>query len=268
MRLTKRGNYWWVDFRTPDGRRRRVTTGETDRQAAERRAAEVVPEASKTRAPADPGLSLGAALERTYIEHWSKMKSEKAMRHTVNLLKREIGWRPLSEAQRRGEYGAVDVPHWTEPPPRERYMSEAEEADVFEWLVGKAAAEEHDPDGTGQWTYVHRLGVFLLDTGFRFSEALHFTLSDDGTRAKLAADVTKTRTARAVPLTARAQEAGRFLLGHPLTAQLARDKHAWEWADHRWRQATRACGCEDVTLHVLRHTCASRLGSAAWTSTP
>jgi hypothetical protein len=36
-------------------------------------------------------------------------------------------------------------------------------------------------------------------------------------------------------------------------------KQAWEWCSHRWGVVTKAAGWPDVTLHILRHTCASRL---------
>jgi integrase len=36
-------------------------------------------------------------------------------------------------------------------------------------------------------------------------------------------------------------------------------KQPWDYISHRWDRATKAAGCPDVTLHILRHTCASRL---------
>ena len=64
----------------------------------------------------------------------------------------------------------------------------------------------------------------------------------------------KTKSARRrVPLT---------VLQSPIHARLIADtrpKASWDWVSHRWMTAVRACDCEDVTLHILRHTCASRL---------
>jgi hypothetical protein len=42
MKLTKRGPYWWVDFRTPSGKRRRISTEHTDEAKAYTRAGEIV----------------------------------------------------------------------------------------------------------------------------------------------------------------------------------------------------------------------------------
>ena len=294
MKLTKRGRYWWVDFRLPDGRRRRLSTGEEDRAAAQRKAPEVVHAAMTERPSPSSVLSLGAVLERTFIEHWQPKRSAPVMRRIVDVLKREIGWRPLDEvtytvlkaycqglldagkapatvnrrmsavgvalreASRRGEFGAVDVPHFAEDNKRERYLSEDEEGRLFGWLHDKATAAERDPDGhPEEWWYVFQLGAFLLHTGFRFSEAFKFVL--DGDRAVLLHGETKSGVGRAVPLTAWALQAAQHLTRSPVHDRLRDDPNAHAWVDHRWKQAARATGLADVTLHILRHTCASRL---------
>ncbi len=42
MKLTKRGPYYWVDFRGPDGKRHRISTRETDETAAYTKAGVIV----------------------------------------------------------------------------------------------------------------------------------------------------------------------------------------------------------------------------------
>ena len=57
-----------------------------------------------------------------------------------------------------------------------------------------------------------------------------------------------------MPLTPRAAEALGKLLQHPLHGTVSVD-----WCGHRWGKVRKACNLGDVNLHVLRHTCASRL---------
>jgi integrase len=298
MNLTKRGSVWWVDFRLPTGRRVRLSTGHVDKLAATERATALVREAmaSEVSTGAAP-MALSEALERQYRNHWSKLKGERVMRHTVDVLAREVGhWSVLQatyarlkdygdgllrdgkapatvnrrlsavgvvlrECARRGEIPArPDLPHYREDNRRERYMTPAEEAAVFGWLWGKQSAAERAPDGTPEWAVVHALALVLLDTGLRFSEALRAAAVEDG-RVLDVADGKTASASRRVPMTARAQRAWRALGALPLWFDLRgrRPDDAWAWVSHRWDRATAAAGCPDVTLHILRHTCASRL---------
>jgi integrase len=158
------------------------------------------------------------------------------------------------------------MPHYQERAPTDRYMSPDEELKVFAWLEGKATAEQHDPDGDGSWGYIEALARFLLETGFRFSEAYKFTVTADGTHADLGHGTTKTAggrrfDGRRVPLTAKAKAAAATLLASPWHAKLKDmvGKSSWDWVTHRWQQATKAAECPDINLHILRHTLASRL---------
>jgi integrase len=40
---------------------------------------------------------------------------------------------------------------------------------------------------------------------------------------------------------------------------MPQEKQKWDWCSWRWGVVTKAAGCPDVTLHILRHSCASRL---------
>jgi integrase len=294
MNLTKRGAVWWVDFRLPGGRRVRLTTGQTDKLAATERALVLVRDARVEADDPLPSITLGQALDRQYREHWAKLKGERIMRHTVAVLTREVGhWEAgtttyaklkdyaeglrrdglapatvnrrmsalgvvLRECARRGEIVArPDLPHFTENNRRERYMTEAEEGAVFEWLKCKSMAEAYTPGAAPEYAVVRLMATVLLDTGLRFSELLRAVRRGDG----LAVDDGKTLSSRrVVPLTTRASVAWETLQGIPLWAEVkGMGEPAWSWCSYRWERAVEAAGCPDVTLHILRHTCASRL---------
>lgn len=294
MKLTKRGPYYWVDFRDPSGVRRRLTTGETDEAKAYTKAGSIVQMAmvAPQAVEADPRPTLNAALEATYASHWSRGKSADSMRYTVNLLQREFTGVKLADVKtkmlraycekwlaagltaatvnrRVSSIGVVltracedddtmtrpKMPHYQENNKKERYMSPAEEAAIMGYVEKRTAVEKIM--GGLEWEYVGNLVVLLVDTGFRFSEAFVFYV--DGTQACLGDS--KNGKARRVPMTTRAQAAAAYVLASPEHAKLceAGMKKAWEWADYRFGVATAAAACDDITLHILRHTCASRL---------
>lgn len=309
MRLMQRGGFWWVDYRTPEGYRRRTTTGvkvADDKSKAEamRRACELV-ETTSTVAT----LTLAQVLDRTYREHWARLRSTRNMRHMADVLTREMGHHPvdeidyrvlkayaeallrenlatatvnrrlgaisvaLRECVRRGELKSrPEIPHYTENNKKERYVSPAEEAALLDWFSREAEAEtvRKNADKAAEWAYLRNLMVFLIDTGFRFSEAFVFNLAQTGNHwyADLPRGISedgrslKTESSsRRVPLTARALAAAQAMVRSDIHDRLRSlpDKKPWDWVTHRWQVAVKACGCEDITLHILRHTCASRL---------
>jgi integrase len=241
--------------------------------------------------------TLGHALESTFTNHWARSKSASVMRKVVDVLVREdvgsckltdidtTSLRDYGESLLRGgkapatvnrrmsainvalgfaaERGEIalrpTIPRWAENNLKDRYMSPDEEAQVFAWLDGKAAEQANDPEADGGWSYVAALARFLLDSGFRFSEAFKFALVGDYADLKHA--TTKNGKGRRIPLTKRAKAAAEAMLASPLHQRMrcARGKRPWDYISHRWNRATKAAGCPDVTLHILRHTCASRL---------
>jgi integrase len=237
-------------------------------------------------------FNLGEALERTYVSRWKNSRSDIQLKYVVRRMEREIGHWLLSEvdykrlrqyrddtlesgvapatvnrrlsvlsvtlreAHREGDLPAmVAFPEkLAEKNIRERYMSDAEEARAREFL-GKCVAIERIQGGD-EWQYMAALFGFLLDTGCRLGEALeHLTRERcDGIAVRFPAGVTKTAPARSVPLTPRARECAEVLLANPLHGTRSDD-----WAGHRWGLVRVACGFLDLNLHILRHTCASRL---------
>jgi site-specific recombinase XerD len=280
-------------------KRIRRTTGirlgtEEDRSAAWSRATQIM----GSRADAARRVTLSAALRSTYDSHWSRLRSAQAMNHMVDVLTRQLGhhdidkltypvlkdycdsllregYAPatvnrrmaaisvtLREQARRGALRSrPEIPHFTENNKRERYVSLEEEKAILEWLlcrIGSASAMK-DTDAVNEWQYLHSMTVFLFDTGFRFSELFKFDVA--GGMASLKHGTTKNTKGRSVPLTDRACLAAGIMLASPVHAWLTDmgPERAWPWVSHRWSQAAKAASCPDVTLHILRHTCAARL---------
>lgn len=295
MNLTRRGTVWWVDFRLPTGRRVRRSTFESNEAAARKKAPTIVAEECAAAGATVSNMTLGQALRRTLRDHWEGTRSARAMRHMVDRLEREVGYWPVADATyaklkdygeglrrdglahatinrrmsaigvalrdcvRRGEMPAKpDLPHWREDNRKERYMSPDEEAAVSDWLKRGSLGELYGHGGV-QWTTTRLFFLVLLDTGLRFSEVFKAKLT--GRALALAHGETKNDKGRVVPLTERALEAWQTLVSMPQFKELVEmgDDAAWSWVSYRWEKATEACGCRDVTLHVLRHTCASRL---------
>lgn len=311
MKLIKRKNVHWVDFVSPDGKRRRLSTGHTDEVKAYARAAEIVSahmgagkDAKKLAELNVP--TLGELLDAKLASHWSKMSYGTTMKYTVGKLKREIGHMRVPEVTTKylrdwktkwltGGLKKSTVNRYmnaigatlkdaladkliTELPKlefsnegefvRERYMLDHEEPRIIEWMKrmeSDAAVEER-----WEWEYIGALFVFLADTGFRFSEAFKFTLI--GQEADLEHGCTKNTIGRRIPLTSRAFKAAQYLLACAHHRELdrrsaVRAKAAWDWVTHRTNRCFEALGINTadtparrkLTLHCLRHTCASRL---------
>jgi hypothetical protein len=137
------------------------------------------------------------------------------------------------------------IPHLHEDPyVKERFLQPEEETKLLGYIDQRAV------DDTGkkrpEWLYMKHLILFLIDKGFRFSEAFEFTL--EGVTADLRHGCTKNTIGRRVPLTDRALEAARFLLNFPHHHELkqrttpAKPKAASEWCAHRFEKACRGDG--------------------------
>ena len=239
-------------------------------------------------------LNLSEALERQLVHHWSRARDVRPMSLMVRKLEREIGhwlvrevdysklrnlsdgWlkdglRPatvnrrmsalkvvLRECLNRGEIpGLPGFPRTLpEDNVRERYLSAEEEARVMEYLKRMSMAQLYTPDGGTDWSYLRLLVPFLIETGLRLSEALSLEDVRDN-RIHLRSGTTKSGKARVVPLTPKAARIAPQLVQHPLHRKITLGK-----LQHYWGRVRRSCGVQDVNLHILRHTCASRLLAA------
>jgi len=152
---------------------------------------------------------------------------------------------------------------------KQRYVSPEEETAILDWLT-RQTADDHI-DKRHEWAYVRDLVVFLIDSGFRFSEVFKMTI--EGRFASLINVDVKNQDdteVRRIPITARAQAAAKAIMASPLYVHTEDPEEVaklWDWCSQRFDRCTAALGIntkqtrkkERVTIHVLRHTTASRL---------
>jgi integrase len=301
VKLFKRNGFWHCEFKDAT-RRLRFSSGITlsePRETAERAASEKLrklltgtggaPQAARS---VGKVFNLAEALERTLNNHWAGTPSEGQIKFVVRRLEREIGhwllteidYRKLKEyadgcikqgkkpatvnrrmsamkvalrdACRMGDLTAMPMfpSQLPENNIRERYLSAEEEQRVQAYLGKRVAVELIE--GGDDWQYLANLFVFLIDTGCRLGEALK--LPDcDGRVAHLKTGTTKSGRARVVPLTARAGAAMVAMLASPLHGKVDDN-----FIGRRWGRVRVECDIRDVNIHILRHTCASRLLAA------
>lgn len=275
MKLTKRGRIWMVDVYIA-GKRVRKSTGAENKAIARDRALNII--ARLREEAGECGWTLDAAMQDTYQRIWSKQKSAVHVYKRIEKLRRDYGsWmdmpvskldykqldylgiamegagskpatvnrffalisKALTEAVR---YGKLDVrpqfPYRPEPKGKLRWITPDEEQELLrqcDSLWPKAEAGK-----------MKALIVVLVDTGGRLSEVLRAGRFMNMERVTF--EDTKNGGTRSVPLTARA------------SAMLP---YVPQWtvgqACGRFIRLRQACGLDDVSLHTLRHTCASRL---------
>lgn len=277
MKLTPRSNGVYMLEYYEGTKRVRISTGERDRARAEVVARGIIA-GSHERAQT---WTLEDALNDCYDRIWSKQKSAENTRSRIKRIIRsdgqtrvtevtynwlvEFGQRledggaeaatinrslsavslALTEANMRGKAPArPKIPYRKEPKGKLRYITREEES----LLVTKTAEIWTEPDATR----MRNLIVFLLDTGARLSEALKAGAQPgaailDG-RPQVTFSDTKNGSSRTVPLTTRAWAA----LGNMPTWPAKR-------CVDRFTALRNHCNLPDVSLHTLRHSCASRL---------
>lgn len=314
MKLIPRGGTWQVHFTDHTGERQRLSTkvrvdprlpdrgkALANLAAIERMRDQLLGDApAEVRREAGKGRTLGYALQRTYDERWSRQKSHRETRYTVDRLIREVGYWPLArvsysqlndygqeltragdkpatrnrkmtairtalrDAKLRGEIETMpSVPSWPEDNMKDRYLTDAEEDALAESMAAHIAPADED----GQ--YMRRMVPFLLDTGLRAGEAILDGSQDLGDSVWLPHGSTKSGRGRTVPLTPRARECLDYILASPTHARLralrARTNPArpTTWLGRQFRAHIKTAGLpKEITLHTLRHTCASRLVQA------
>jgi integrase len=239
--------------------------------------------------------TLGACLRHAWAEQWSTSKSAHEYRTRVGKIVREIGHWPvhtitkdrlkkhldslqvgtvnakdLQPATKNRYVSCIhvaltfckepgfvmpDMPQWDEHNEKDRYVTLEEEKLCLDWFTANTAP------GNTRRQYMHNLFIVLIDTGMRCGEALEQVTRDhlhkgiNGRyRVHLKAGQTKSNKGRVVPLTARAEVALLAMLDNPLhgtwTSRNAHDPFV---------ALMKVTGIQGVTLHTLRHTCATRL---------
>lgn len=290
--IRKRGDKFFVDV-TVQGRRR---TGTADTLAEAKdmrvtlRAALIAGEGRDVGAKTGPGWTLGEAFDRTLTLVWEGSRSETTAKLNAQAAIDHFGrTMPLSEIDTNALDGyvmrlmdkgnsnatvnrklaalskmmsvAVDrgglerkpkVPKRKEPVGRTRYLTPEEEAKVLAQVTAWGQPMFHDAL------------VILLDTGLRLGELLRLDRQAiEGNN--ITVWVTKADLPRTIPMTKRAKVAIDWRIAAMTNTEAWKDPKAPlfpvspRWMQVQWDRVRHHLGLDDVTLHIMRHTCASRL---------
>jgi integrase len=284
-----------VDRRLPDEGRSLATLAAAEKMREHLLGTVTLTEARKQ---AGNAVNLAYALQKSMADRWSDQKSARERRYVVQQLIRDIGYWPLksityqrlldyghelerdgdapatrnrkmscihaamNDAKLRGEIESLPpFPRWKERNLKERYLTTGEEERLLSSMAAYAAPGDADAQ------YMLAMVPFLLDTGLRASEAMLTPEQDLGDKVWLPHGSTKNDRGRTVPLTTRARASLDKILASPVHAYLQeRAKNpaysTTHWMGLRFRTACERAKIKGVTLHTLRHTCASRLVQA------
>ena len=183
----------------------------------------------------------------TMDELVSTMITEGAKAGTIN---RKLAL--LSKLMRLNLESVPKIPLQKEYEGRKRYLTQTEEEALWKALDGLTRGNPTQP----VWNSLRCLLTVLIDTGMRLGEALALEAdSVDFQKRTVHVWVSKGDIPRTIPLTDRATAALSKMLPGMFTKALTKDI-----AEHRWTQLRKLAGLgDDVVLHSLRHTCATRL---------
>jgi integrase len=290
----------YVHFTDAFNRRRRISTGHSDHRLAEVKALDIMREHMvdslplEARAKLANSETLAGMLRACYEKVWRKQSNTKGTKALSNKIIRERGhwtWTTITyerlreyvgddlalEPSTRNAYVSMirtamiehrrthpdlplpEFPRWEVTARKDRYVTADEEGIIDAYITGQEC--EAEPG----WAYLRALVTLYIETGMRCSEALALADPKNIRRSgggKLDAiwlehGDTKSGKGRLIPLTTRGAEALTRVLAHP--------SHG-KWDNIRcgqmFRRVMRATKLEDITLHTLRHTCASRLVQA------
>ena len=280
--IRKRGDSYMVDV-TLRGYRRTATASTLDAAKAIR--IQMQAEMANGRPEIVARWTWMEAYRRTYKTHWEGTRAEATSRGSANEVCEYFGWKAyVDDCNTSALDGFVDhlrakgngpgtiirklgaaskmltvvherdgitklprIPRPKQPAGKLRWLSEEEERRLIVSLIGGNLRR------TG---VLYSAIIVLLDTGLRLGELVAIDKADvDVEQSTVLIPVSKADKARLVPLTNRARMSlASFLRTGPHSARRLRE--SWE----RMR-ATLGPSFADVTLHTLRHTCASRLVS-------
>ena len=291
------GGPLYVHFTDAFNRRRRISTGHTDRRLAEVRALDIMREhmvdnlPPEARAALANSETLAGMMVACYEKVWRKKSNTKGTRALSHKIARERGhwtWATITyerlrayveddldlEPSTRNAYISMirtamveyrrthpelplpEFPRFRVTARKDRYVSAEEEAVMDAHIAGQECSAEPG------WSYLRALVTLYIETGMRCSEALNLAeprnVRRDGSGGLSAVWLehgeTKSRKGRLIPLTTIGADALARVLAHPLHGTWDNVK-----CGQLFRRVTRALGLDDITLHTLRHTCASRL---------
>jgi integrase len=294
MKLRKRTNgIWMLDYTDPGGNRKRVSLGTRDKAQAQAEAKDILAGTSPTKGIGHMP-TLGEALEDTYERIWSHQKGHRSMFVQVRALSRKYGdtlladityetlndWvgclrkeglknatinrklsaisKAMTEAVKLGRIpNKPPIPRLVERNKKLRWITPEEEELLLKTLLDESVIIK----ASEQFVMRHVI-IVLVDTGMRLGELLKLEPEQITTRSVRLLD-TKNSKSRAIPLTKRASSS---------LAALSRSQ-AWDELQSRadrgsdrliklFTKVRNAAGLPDVSLHTLRHTCASRLVQA------
>lgn len=151
----------------------------------------------------------------------------------------------------------------TEAEPRDRFLSHAEEACLFDHVTEMRKTVKGNRDIHG-WQMQEAVFTFAIDTGLRAEEIFSLTwpqVNLDAREVKVVKEKAKGKRSRSVPIFPRSVD---------MLTRLPRSKHSkyvfWHRDGKRYRsmyvQLMRICekiGIEDFEFHDLRRTCGVRL---------
>lgn len=288
----KKSGIWMLEYTDEGGVRRRTSLGTRDKAAAETKAMRLV----RGSGSGDSGRTVGDCLDHAWRLKWSRSKSEAKKEYLMESVRTDLGAVPLSDVDydllegwylqlteagyavatiksrmsclryalrlgaRKGWLAAVpEAPEMGRCNTKLRYL--ADEPDEEAMLM---AAIQHQPETYQQ--VVRDMITFLLETGCRLGELLKVRsgdLRDDG----VVFHDRKGGDDLALPLTPSARVAIKRLLSSEYWmervkgARTSARRHAsaQSWCTHRFTEVRNAAGLTGVTLHTLRHTCATRL---------
>jgi integrase len=276
MTIRQRGTAWQVDVMV-EGKRVRETCA-TLALAQER-------EVALTQ---DGGLTISVLRDKTIARVWADQKSAEKSIEVSSLVVRGIGPNVrvtdlnarliddfIAGLEKQGNSNGTINRKLAVLSKMLHFAKQREYIDSVPHIQFKRAAKGRDrfltPDEEARilavfklWsqTDMHDLVVFLLDTGARVGEALKLEWSDfqlkDGVCRVTFRD-TKNSTTRSVPLTKRVEKIALTRLGlvgrsRPFDLNYTQVRDMWE----RMREHL-TIKDKDFVIHMLRHTCASRL---------
>jgi integrase len=133
---------------------------------------------------------------------------------------------------------------------RIRFLTPKEEDTLLEYLSSDPTLSE-----------MHDLVIVLLDTGMRLSEVLNLSYDDvDFNTRMITSWINKGNKPRSIPMTRRVHEVMQRRCNLPEIFAMTLDQ-----AQRMWKKVRVALGYKDdkqFVMHMLRHTCASRLVQA------